>query len=320
MKKNILILMVFMGMLSKIIAQEVFDGYILFTPQIGFGNNSTTKLMDNDLNIIQSWDHPLGPASMPYLIPGDEPGLENTFLLYPYRVSNPTMESGGVGGAVQCLTWDDELVWEHVISNTDFQHHHDVEPLPNGNVLMIAWEKKTATEGFAMGREEIDNPLNQMWSTVFFEIQPDGNGGAEVVWEWHLWDHLVQDYCSSCPNYAVISQHPELFDINNGEVGTVAGPGGANADWIHVNAISYNPDWDQIVFSSRYQSEIFVIDHSTTTEEAASHSGGNYGKGGDFLYRWGNPQNYDRGTESDRILSDQHSINWIPNGSIPSIE
>ena len=58
MKKNILILMVFMGMLSKIIAQEVFDGYILFTPQIGFGNNSTTKLMDNDLNIIQSWDHP----------------------------------------------------------------------------------------------------------------------------------------------------------------------------------------------------------------------------------------------------------------------
>ena len=314
MKRNLHIYAVLLMSLAVSSSQDVFEGYTLFTPQIGFGDNSSSKLMDNDFNIIQSWEHSNGPASMPYLIPGDEPGFENTFLIYPYRVSNPTMESGGVGGAVQCLTWDDELVWEHVISNTDFQHHHDVEPLPNGNVLMIAWEKKTATEGFAMGREEIDNPLNQMWSTVFFEIQPDGNGGAEVVWEWHLWDHLVQDYCSSCPNYTVISQHPELFDINNGEVGTAAGPGGANADWIHVNAISYNPDWDQIVFSSRFQSEIFVIDHSTTTEEAASHSGGNYGKGGDFLYRWGNSQNYDRGTESDRILSDQHSINWIPNG------
>ena len=111
--------MVFMGILSKIIAQEVFDGYILFTPQIGFGDNSSSKLMDNDFNIIQSWDHSNGAASMPYLIPGDEPGWENTLLIYPYRVDNPTMESGGVGGAVQCLTWEGELIWEYTLSNND---------------------------------------------------------------------------------------------------------------------------------------------------------------------------------------------------------
>lgn len=314
MKNNTLILWILLGIFNNISGQEVFEGYTLFTPQIGLGGNSSSKLIDNDLNIIQSWSHAYGPASMPYLIPGDEPGYENTMLIYPYRVSSPTMESGGVGGAVQCLTWDGELIWEFVLSNTNYQHHHDVEPLPNGNVLMIAWEKKTASEGYAMGREEIDNPLNQMWSEAIFEIQPDGNGGAEVVWEWHLWDHLVQDYCSECPNYSAISEHPELFNINNGDVGTPAGPGGANADWIHINAVDYNEKWDQIAFSSRYQSEIFVIDHSTTSEEAASHSGGNYNKGGDFLYRWGNPQNYDRGNNSDRILSDQHSINWIPEG------
>ena len=306
-----MVLLVILGISSS---QDIFEGYTLFTPQIGIGGGATTYLMGNDYTTIQSWEHSNGAASMPYLTPGNEPGFENTLLIYPYRVNNPTMESGGVGGAVQCLTWEGELVWEHILSNSDYQHHHDVEPLPNGNVLMIAWEKKTASEAFAMGREEIDNPLNQMWSEAIFEIQPDGNGGAEVVWEWHLWDHLVQDYCSSCPNFGVISEHPELFDINNGEVGTAAGPGGANADWIHINAIHHNVEFDQIVFSSRYQHEIFVIDHSTTTEEAAGHTSGNYAKGGDFLYRWGNPQNYDRGNESDRILSDQHSINWIPEG------
>ena len=312
MKKNLHIIVVLLINLAVSSSQNVFEGYTLFTPQTGIGGGATTYLMDNDYTIIQSWQHSNGPASMPYLVSGDEPGWENTLLIYPYRVDNPTMESGGVGGAVQCLTFEGELVWEYELSNSDFQHHHDVEPLPNGNVLLIAWEKKTASEGYAMGREVINNPLNQMWSSAIFEIQPNGSGSAEVVWEWHLWDHLVQDYCADCPNYATISNHPELFNINNGAVGSTGTPGGANADWIHINAIDYHEEWDQIVFSSRFQSEIFVIDHSTTTEEAAGHSGGNYGKGGDFLYRWGNPQNYNRGQDIDQIISDQLSINWIP--------
>ena len=141
-----------------------------------------------------------------------------------------------------------------------------------------------------------------MWSTAIFEIKHNGNGGGEVVWERHLWDHLIQDADPNDDNYGIVSEHPELFDVNVGTVGGGGGPGGANADWMHINAISYNAEYDQIVISSRHQCEIFVIDHSTTTEEAAGHNGGNSGKGGDFLYRWGNPQNYDRGNNSDNLI------------------
>jgi len=280
----------------------VFEGYTLFTPLEISVENSTTYLINNDQEIINTWTHEFGPASMPYLRP-------DSSIIYPYRVANPTMVAGGVGGGIQKQSWDGEILWEYTFSDETYQHHHDVEPLPSGNILIIVWEKKTAQEAYDLGRESITNPLNQVWSNAILELNPET---GEIEWEWHIWDHLVQDVYPDLDNYGVISDHPELFDINCGDIGIDSGgPQGANADWMHVNSINYNPHLDQIAISSRSQNEIYIIDHSTTTEEAASHSGGNSGKGGDILYRWGNPQNYDRGTSDDKILGWQHGINWI---------
>jgi len=303
-------------LLSLIFSQNAFDGYTLFTPQTN--QTPQTRLINNDFDIVQSWSHERGPASMPYLVSGeiygfDGNGYENSILVYPYRVQNPTMEAGGVGGGVALYNWSGELLWSYELSDNQYQHHHDVEPLPNGNILMVAWERFYESTWSEMGREDVNNPLNQMWGTAILEIEPNlETGGAEIVWEWHIFDHLVQDRGPQYnATYGAIADHPELMDINCGNVGSSGGPGGSNADWIHINAIDYNEELDQIVMSSRFQSEIYIIDHSTTTEEAASHSGGNSGMGGDFLYRWGNPQNYDRGNNNDQQLDDQHSVNWI---------
>ena len=59
---------------------------------------------------------------------------------------------------------------------------------------------------------------------------------------------------------------------------------------------------------------IWIIDHSTTTEEAAGHTGGNSGQGGDLLYRWGNPEAHGVGGAADQKLFVQHDARWIGEG------
>ena len=147
----------------------------------------------------------------------------------------------------------------------------------NGNVLVTVWEKKTITQATAEGRDPA-LLATTLWVDRIMELQPAGLSGANVVWEWSVWDHLIQDYDSTKANYGVVADHPELFNLNYVPA--------IQADWMHVNGIAYNSDLDQIVFSSRLFSEIFIIDHSSTTAEALSHTGGNSGKGGDILYRW----------------------------------
>ena len=125
------------------------------------------------------------------------------------------------------------------------------------------------------------------------------------MWEWHVWDHLIQDYDATKANYGVVANHQELIDINYGS---------ATADWLHTNSIDYNEKFDQILLSIHNFNEIWVIDHSATTKEAVGHTGGNSGKGGDLLYRWGNPLVYRAGTENDQKLFGQHDPRWIEPG------
>jgi len=87
-----------------------------------------------------------------------------------------------------------------------------------------------------------------------------------------------------------------------------------NPDWMHVNAVAYNADLDQIALSSPNFHEIWILDHSTTKEEAQGHAGGRWGKGGDILYRWGNPRAYRNGSKLEQRLFGQHNIQWIPKG------
>jgi hypothetical protein len=104
----------------------------------------------------------------------------------------------------------------------------------------------------------------------------------------------------------------DLGYIGSGTSGKKASP--IVPDWTHVNAVAYHAELDQILLSVHEYSELWVIDHGTTTAEAAGHTGGKRGKGGDLFYRWGNPRAYRAGTAADRQLFYHHEARWIPRG------
>ncbi|RME95065.1 MAG: T9SS C-terminal target domain-containing protein [Bacteroidetes bacterium] len=59
-----------------------------------------------------------------------------------------------------------------------------------------------------------------------------------------------------------------------------------------------------------YFSEVWIIDHSTTTAQAATSRGGNANRGGDLLYRIGNRAAYGRGEAEDQLLFFPHNAHW----------
>jgi len=268
-------------------------GLTLFQPMF----DGTARLIDNNGTVVKSWPGIVNPGLMLYLLPNGN--LLQTAVL----AAGP---GGGAGGRVMEVDEDGNTIWQFDYASADFLHHHDVEPLPNGNVLMIAWEFLSIPDAVAAGRDPALTIGMRFSPDSVIEIEPDGAGGANIVWEWHVMDHVIQDFDMGQANFGVVADHPELVDLNF--------PANATDDWNHVNGIDYNANFDQIAISANFMNEIWVIDHSTTTAEAAGHTGGDQGKGGDLLYRWGNPQSYGAGTPADQTLFRQHDVQWIEDG------
>jgi len=203
------------------------------------------------------------------------------------------------------IDWEGNIVNRIEEDRDRFFFYYENIPLENGNFLCVARENRSTNEFTFLGFSEFAAQAASVGDMIV-EINPDG----EIVWEWHILDHIIQERDSTAFNYGIVSEHPELLDLDvlNESI-----------DWnffetFMINSFDYNAELDQIAISVRKMGEVIIIDHSTTTEEAAGHTGGNSGKGGDILWRWGNPANYGAGTEEDRYLYYQHNPNWIDKG------
>ena len=289
-------------------------GYVLYSP-LSSGN---TYLLDTEARAVHRWESDYAPHSL-YL-------LEDGSLLRPGR--DPEAKEFMVGGAMgllQKFSWEGDLLWDWKLSDETTVLHHDVEPLPNGNLLAIGWEVKTPEEGRAAGRRAGLIPEQGLWPDFLVEIEPLPPSDARIVWQWKVWDHLVQNQDRELSNYGEPAHHPERIDINAGgppleideeqlaelkALGYV--PDDAEkevqrSDFLHINAVDWHPELDQIAMAVPELGEIWIIARPKSTEEAA-------GPAGNLLYRWGNPEMYGRGGPEDARLFYPHDVQWVPAG------
>jgi len=230
-------------------------------------------LIDHDGDELFEWD-----------MDGDELGddaqlLDDGSLIVSLKSSNSNITFGGYGGKFRKINADQSIDWEVTYSGTDYRSHHDFDYLSNGNIIFLVWEKVKATEAEEMGF----SANNAMYPEAIVEMNPLTN---EVVWEWHATDHFVQDHDSSKENYGVVVDNPNKININYNS-------SQSDGDIMHANGITVDETNDLLYVTVNFYSEVWVIDHSTTTSEAASNFGGNYNLGGDLVYRFGNPLTYD---------------------------
>ena len=317
----------------RVRTEEATPGYTLFAPL----QSGSTFLVDLDGEVVHEWKTELGPGNAVYLLPSGN-------LLRCVRVEdNAPFRGGGIGGRLQELTPDGGVVWDYSLATEGYHHHHDVEPLPNGNVLAIVWERLSEERAIELGRDPAQIGEDGWWVDAVLEIEPVRPDGGKIVWRWSTADHLVQDLSEEAADFDEVPLRPERIDANADHrdrppetvaqqrareemerkmraLGYVGGEdedeegespqgGRGGSDWLHTNSIDYHAGLDLIVLSVRSLGEVWVIDHSTTTEEAAGSEGGDFGRGGDLLYRWGNPRNY--GMQSARQLFGQHDATWV---------
>lgn len=266
---------------------DVHEGYTLFAPV----SSKITYLINNCGEKVHSWTSLYEPGLSCYL-------MKNGVLLRTGKVPG----TGGSSGIVEMIDWDGTVIWDHSIDPSLGRQHHDIELLNNGNILLIVSDKKSTAEVTQAGGTTSNSTLT---SETILEVQPNlTSGGGTVVWKWDAWDHLIQDSDNGKDNFGVVSDNPGKIDINFLVHNAT--------DWLHFNGIDYNEKFKQIIVSCRGHSELWVLDHTTDSTQAADTIGGTFGQGGEILYRWGNPQAYGKGGSSEQQLFFQHDTHWIP--------
>ena len=245
-------------------------------------------LLDKNGEVVFNWTFDSNLGNDLELLPDGK-------LIGMFKTTPLSFSFGGFGGIVKILNVDGSTNWEYEYASEDYLAHHDVELLPNGNVLFLAWERITAATAKLAG---VDTEFD-IFPEVLIEVDPDTD---EIVWEWHSFDHIIQDRFSNISTFGTIGDNPQLIDFNYALRD--------NGDIMHANGIDYDRSKDVIYVSVNFYSEVWVLDHSTTKEEASTNVGGNFGKGGNLIYRFGNPGAYNN-TGGVRLFYNNHFPNFL---------
>ena len=213
--------------------------------------------------------------------------IKDGSLIGLFKSDNVFFSFGGYGGIVKKFNPSGILEWQYEVNNENELAHHDFEILPNGNVLLLVWERFTEEQAINFGF----SGAGEIFLEKIIEINPNNDS---VVWEWRSVDHLIQDFDSIKPNYGKISEYPQKIDLNYNQI--------ENGDLMHANGLHYDQKRNLILLSVNFYSEIWAIPHQYDTEVNKTEKG-------DLAFRFGNPNAFD--SYGERIFFNNHHPNIV---------
>jgi hypothetical protein len=296
---------------------KVSPGYLLFAAWAQNEAHEYIYLVDVDGNVVHRW----------YAIPPEYQGrgwsIEKTAQLTEtgsviFGLSTAGHQYEGERALLE-LDWDGNLVWDFSDPREGYLYHHDFTRIWNNHlndwtIIFTSRIPMTQEQAVAAGAD----PSIEWNAAPDGVVEVDMNGN--IVWEWWSLDHVVQDKNPDWPNYGVLSEHPERFNLNWGS--------GITGDFTHQNALDYNQTLDQIVVNNDRMGELYVINHGGTfvVGDFEASKALAAGPKGDILFRWGHPWLYGAGeapsynpdgdvtSEGDRLLFHHHDTQWIKEG------
>lgn len=122
--------------------------------------------------------------------------------------------------------------------------HHDLDQLPNGNLIVLGTEQRTI-ENYYTSETDANAPraTQEVMGDLIIEFAPDG----KVPWSWNAFDWLDP--------FRIGYETFRGYWHRRGFPNVV--------DWTHFNNLVYNDRDDSILASSRYLSAILKIDRAT---------------------------------------------------------
>jgi hypothetical protein len=277
-------------------ASRAQNGYTLFAA------SGKSYLIDMEGYIVKQWNI------------GTNPRLLDNGNILDATKSDPS----GFGG-FQELDWNGNSVWTYTEKRSNYFPHHDWTRIYNKKLkayttLYIANKNVPRDSVLAAGANPASGSYNDVQMDAIVEVDSTGT----VVWEWWFFNHIIQDFDATKPNYVgtgkTVANYPNKININ-----MTGNP--LKSDWLHCNSIDYNDSLGQIVTNS-VQGEFYIIDHDNTFIEGnpAGSIALAASSAGDFLYRFGDPGRYNQGTSpttsstGNKQIGGSHDVHWIRPG------
>ncbi len=186
-------------------ADAPWPGFTLVAPL----EDRTVYLANMAGEAVHTWPSEYKTGEVCYLT------KRGTLLKSQRAVDHPIFQdAGGHGGRIQEIDWDGSILWDFQWDSESGLNHHDIEELPNGNLLFIAWDRTTREVALAAGRDPELLKGEEFWAGAIYEVAPTRPVGGEIVWSWHSLDHLIQNHDESLAGYGEPSARPERIDIN----------------------------------------------------------------------------------------------------------